>query len=137
MDEPSSSSSFSSKSNAYQIGSSTHDVNNNKGSTSKQQTSNSSYGYNLRHLNMMIKDEFDHLKSAYVNEDDDDVDYHNPNSVTSKTTDARSIVIERQGGLANKFVLSLVLLWYFFSALTLYTNKYIVSNGKADPTLVG
>lgn len=50
---------------------------------------------------------------------------------------SKSVVIEKQGGLANRFVLLLLLLWYMCSALTLYTNKYIMATRKVDPTLIG
>lgn len=50
---------------------------------------------------------------------------------------SKSVVIEKQGGLANRFVLLLLLMWYMCSALTLYTNKYIMATRKVDPTLIG
>ncbi len=62
-------------------------------------------------------------------------DYHN-NKISSGDV-AGSVSIEKKGGLANKFVLLLLFLWYIFSALTLYTNKYIISTKRADATLIG
>lgn len=62
---------------------------------------------------------------------------HNKNEVRSKPNTSKSVVIEQQGGLANKFVISLLLLWYLTSALTLYSNKFIMSSRKTDPTLIG
>lgn len=62
---------------------------------------------------------------------------HNKNEVRSKAGTSKSILIEQQGGLANKFVIFLLLLWYLASAFTLYTNKYIMSSRKTDPTLIG
>ena len=59
-------------------------------------------------------------------------DTHNKNEVHLK-----SVVIEKRGGLKNKFVLTLLLLWYFCSAVTLYSNKYIITTRKVDPTLIG
>jgi solute carrier family 35 protein E2 len=47
------------------------------------------------------------------------------------------VVIERQGGLGNIFVIILIVLWYLFSAFTLYLNKYIVGTQKVNPNLVG
>ena len=87
----------------------------------------------LRTLNVYIKQELNQIRNAYQ----DDIDYHNKNELRNSTVETKSVVIERQGGLANRFVLLLLLLWYFFSALTLYTNKYIVTSQKADPTIIG
>lgn len=80
-------------------------------------------------LNSIVRNELDVLRHAV----EDEMDSNSSNS----SDHTNSIVIERQGGLANKFVLSLLLTWYMFSALTLYTNKYIVTTRKTDPTLVG
>ena len=85
----------------------------------------------LRLLNMIIKDEINQIRNAYEQEDSD---YHNEHKNISES---KSVIIERQGGLTNKFVLFLVALWYLFSALTLYTNKYIVTSRKIDPTIIG
>ena len=60
---------------------------------------------------------------------------HNKNEIRNRPND--SVVIEKQGGLTNKFVITLLFLWYLFSALTLYTNKYIITSRHIDPTLVG
>ena len=86
-------------------------------------------GYNL------FKDEFNQIRNAYSEEIDDNT--YNPKESRSEIGDVRSVVIERQGGLANRFVLLLLILWYLFSALTLFTNKYIVTTRKADPTVIG
>jgi hypothetical protein len=64
-----------------------------------------------------------------------DENAHNKNEIRNRSND--SVVIEKNGGLANKFVLLLLLLWYFCSAITLYTNKYIITSRKVDPTLIG
>lgn len=87
----------------------------------------------LRTLNVYIKEELNQIRNAYQ----DEIDYHNKNEFRNSTVETKSVVIERQGGLANRFVLLLLLLWYFFSATTLYTNKYIVTSQKADPTIIG
>jgi hypothetical protein len=87
----------------------------------------------LRTLNTYIKEEINQIRNAFQ----DDIDFHNKNEIKHETNDVKSVVIERQGGLANRFVLLLLFLWYFFSALTLYTNKYIVTSQKADPTIIG
>jgi hypothetical protein len=94
---------------------------------------------NLKNLNEIIKDEFKQLRHAYEDDIDeqDDNDFHNKLEEKTVAADSQTVVIERQGGLANKFVLLLLLLWYLFSALTLYTNKYIVSSRKADATITG
>lgn len=64
-------------------------------------------------------------------------DSHNRNELRNKSGPADSLVIEKKGGLRNKYVLFLLLLWYFCSAVTLYTNKYIITSRKIDPTLIG
>jgi hypothetical protein len=60
--------------------------------------------------------------------DNDEVNYSSLNN--------QNVLIEKSGGLSNKHVLIILLLWYLFSAFTLFTNKYLVSNG-GDPTLLG
>jgi hypothetical protein len=98
-------------------------------------------GFNLdkfRKFNSFLKKEFNEIRHAV--EDDEQVDFHNRKEEKVKNLSSNyesSIIIERQGGLANRFVFFLLLLWYFFSALTLYTNKYIVTTRKIDPTLIG
>jgi hypothetical protein len=88
----------------------------------------------LNHLNKFIKEEFDEFRHAIENDMDDN--YHN--KIESRNNNEnQSIVIERQGGLQNRFVLFLLFLWYLFSAFTLYTNKYIVTTRKANPTIIG
>ena len=87
----------------------------------------------LRSINTFIKEEINQIRNAYQ----DDSDFHNKNEIRHDINEIKSVVIERQGGLANRFVLLLLFLWYFFSALTLYTNKYIVTSHKADPTIIG
>lgn len=87
----------------------------------------------LRSLNTYIKEEIIQMRNAIK----DDLDYHNKDEIRTDTSEVKSVVIERQGGLANRFVLLLLVLWYFFSALTLYTNKYIVTSNKVDPTIIG
>ena len=98
----------------------------------------------LKMLNAFLKDELREIRHAIEDEplDDDDVDYHNSASSSgakseSSTIEAQTVVIERQGGLANRFVLFLLVIWYVFSALTLYTNKFIVTTQKADSFIVG
>jgi hypothetical protein len=49
----------------------------------------------------------------------------------------QKVLIEKHGGLANKVVIAYLVLWYLFSALTLFTNKVIVANIQFDPTLQG
>lgn len=87
-------------------------------------------------LNQFIRKELNAVKHAVEDDIDNDDDFHNrkPSDIE---TEHKSVIIERQGGLANSFVLFLLLLWYLFSALTLYTNKYIVATRKLDPTLLG
>ncbi len=60
---------------------------------------------------------------------------YNKNEVRNRLNE--SVIIEKNGGLKNKFVLLLLFLWYFCSAITLYTNKYIITSRNADPTLIG
>ena len=57
--------------------------------------------------------------------------------LTSKPNAVPAVAIEKSGGLANRFVLMLLMLWYLFSALTLYTNKYIITSRQIDPTIIG
>ncbi|CAF0717269.1 unnamed protein product [Brachionus calyciflorus] len=90
----------------------------------------------IKNFNKFIKNEFDAMRHAVEDDIDQDEDYHNRKPI-DKNTENKSVIIERQGGLANQFVLFLLFLWYFFSALTLYTNKYIVTTRKIDPTLIG
>jgi hypothetical protein len=47
------------------------------------------------------------------------------------------VLIEKQGGLSNHLVLYILFIWYLFSALTLFTNKYIVTYAKGNPTIIG
>lgn len=67
----------------------------------------------------------------------DRADTHNVNETKKKLSSSKSVVIEMFGGLKNKFVLLLLCMWYACSALTLFTNKYIISSRKTDPTLIG
>jgi solute carrier family 35 protein E2 len=95
--------------------------------------SNNNFNHKIKHIDSLIKDEFKELRHAFEENDDLD-DFHNKNE---RKNGQESVVIERQGGLTNKFVLLLLFLWYLFSGFTLYTNKYIVSNKIADPFLIG
>ena len=47
------------------------------------------------------------------------------------------VLIEKHGGLSNRKVLFICFIWYLFSALTLFTNKYIVTYAKGNPTIIG
>ena len=103
-------------------------------STSNLNSSSNDNTSKLRQLNSFLKEEINQIRSAYSSE----TDYHNKNEIrTEKSLETKSVIIERQGGLANRFVLFLLVIWYFFSALTLYTNKYIVTSQKIDPTIIG
>ena len=42
-----------------------------------------------------------------------------------------------KGGMYNLMAIWWLLLWYFFSALTLFLNKYIISTLQGDPVLLG
>ena len=86
---------------------------------------------NFQRINTFLKNELAEIRHAV----EDNIDYHNERSTPDRESlspilpsgvDTQSVVIERQGGLANRFVIFLLLLWYLFSAFTLYTNKYIV-----------
>lgn len=91
---------------------------------------------NFKGINSFLK--FDDIRHAIEDNIDSDADSHNENKTSSPhNLESQSVVIERQGGLANKFVLFLLALWYLFSALTLYTNKYIVATRKADSFILG
>jgi solute carrier family 35 protein E2 len=48
-----------------------------------------------------------------------------------------NILIEKHGGLLNKTVFAILTVWYILSALTLFTNKHILTNYKGDPTFLG
>lgn len=90
---------------------------------------------NFKSINTFLKGEFREFRHAI--EDNIDADYHNVEKADGGALESQTVVIERQGGLANRFVLFLLFLWYIFSALTLYTNKYIVGTRKADSFIVG
>lgn len=45
--------------------------------------------------------------------------------------------VTTNAGLRNVRALWYLFLWYFFSALTLFLNKYIIAYMKGDPTLLG
>jgi len=62
-------------------------------------------------------------------DDEDEVNYSKLNH--------QKVLIEKHGGLANRAVIVYLILWYVFSALTLFTNKVIVASIKFDPTLQG
>jgi hypothetical protein len=69
---------------------------------------------------------------------DDSIKTTNENDeVNYSSFNHQNVLIEKHGGLSNRHVLAILSLWYFFSALTLFTNKYIVSQSKGDPTLLG
>jgi hypothetical protein len=90
----------------------------------------------FQRINTFLKEELAEIRHAV----EDNIDYHNDKadrSSVERNEETRSVVIERQGGLGNRFVIFLLILWYMFSAFTLYTNKYIVTTQRADPTLIG
>lgn len=66
-----------------------------------------------------------------------EIENNSINQVNYSTINHQNVIIEKQGGLKNHRVFIYLLLWYLFSALTLFLNKYIVSNGKLDPMLLG
>jgi hypothetical protein len=120
------------------------DANNNKTKTSSMKmanaTTSSELTSKLTHVNLnkginTLFKELNVIRHAIEDNIDDssDVDYHNEEN----KTESQSVVIERQGGLANRFVLFLLFAWYLFSAFTLYTNKYLVGTRKADSFVVG
>ncbi len=39
-------------------------------------------------------------------------------------------------GLTSQRAMTFIFLWYFFSAVTLFSNKYILSNMHGDPVLL-
>lgn len=45
--------------------------------------------------------------------------------------------IQRKGGLFNVAAFTALIVWYIFSAGTLFLNKYILSFLGGDPTLLG
>ena len=53
------------------------------------------------------------------------------------TLNNQNVLIEKHGGLFNKRVLSIFTLWYLFSALTLFTNKNILTKHQGNPTMLG
>lgn len=113
-----------------------NNITNSNGVASKTSAFNDLFGSKTNKLRSFIKKEFTELENAFESKTDSNEDYHNADSSKSNN-DKQSVVIERQGGLRNKFVLVLLILWYMFSALTLYTNKYVVTTRKADPTMIG
>lgn len=88
----------------------------------------------FKNLNTFLRDELTEFRQAI--EENIDADYHNADKTTGPL-ESQMVVIERQGGLANRFVIFLLFLWYAFSAFTLYTNKFIVTSRKADSFIVG
>lgn len=123
----------SNKNNGNSINSVSESASNHQVKIDNHIDSNNNLNHKIKHLDSFIKDEFKELRHAFEENDDID-DFHNKNETKNNQ---ESVVIERQGGLTNKFVLFLLFLWYLFSGFTLYTNKYIVSNKIADPFLIG
>ena len=56
---------------------------------------------------------------------------------TSPVREGHTIVRETKDGLLNIKALLFLCLWYVFSAGTLFSNKYILSNLLANPTFLG
>ena len=79
--------------------------------------------------NNIVESNNDKTSGTSADENSDEVNYSSLNN--------QNVIIEKDGGLSNKHVLTILALWYLLSALTLFTNKYLVSNGKGDPTLLG
>jgi hypothetical protein len=48
-----------------------------------------------------------------------------------------SVSIEKHGGLFNKRVFGVFILWYLFSALSLFSNKNILTKYEGNPTVLG
>ena len=59
--------------------------------------------------------------------------------VNGKPPRSRKISVQDKEklGLFNVRAFTFLLLWYFFSACTLFLNKYILATLKSDPTLLG
>jgi hypothetical protein len=82
-----------------------------------------------------------------MDSDDSDKSFDTTISSTNSSTDSKdfkymtlnnqNVMIEKQGGLFNRRVLTVFTLWYIFSAFTLFTNKNILTTYKGDPTLLG
>jgi hypothetical protein len=60
----------------------------------------------------------------------------NEKKLVTNELSTNAVVIERNGGLRNRYVLFLLCLWYFFSGTTLYTSKYIVATQRANPKII-
>ena len=89
--------------------------------------------HNVQKATIYLKEKFNEIFVDNLVE----VDTHNKNEKRTNSSVTDSIIIERQGGIRNRFVLILLALWYLFSAFTLYTNKFIVDSQKVNPKLVG
>jgi hypothetical protein len=60
-----------------------------------------------------------------------------PNNSEEKNLNHTKVIVERQGGTFNKNVLPILVAWYITSALTLFSNKYILTIHKSDTTFLG
>ena len=74
--------------------------------------------------------------STAINNNGESLNHYNKNEKKLNELSSNAVVIERNGGLRNRFVLSLIGMWYFFSATTLYTSKYIVATQHANPKVI-
>jgi hypothetical protein len=91
---------------------------------------------NNEHKQNQITSIFSNLYRQISNQTDE-ITYNKNEIKRSVSRQISTVIIEKQGGLANRFVILLLILWYMCSALTLYTNKYIITTRKIDPTLIG
>ena len=95
---------------------------------------------NLEHKNLLISSNLEHnaiVLDASTSPIDAKNSANDTDEVNYSSFNNQNVLIERHGGLSNRRVFSILALWYLFSALTLFTNKYLVSHGKGDPTLLG
>jgi hypothetical protein len=87
----------------------------------------------LEEFNKIMKREINQIKHAFDYNNNDEFDYYH-NKIKHKQS---HVTFEKRGGLSNKFVFLLLIGWYIFSGLTLFTNKYIVVSRKTDPKIIG
>lgn len=62
---------------------------------------------------------------------------HSDSMAIQHRTRKASTVDKEKLGLFNAHAFTFLILWYFFSACTLFLNKYILATLRSDPTLLG
>jgi hypothetical protein len=81
---------------------------------------------------LKLEDECLHLKKTKSNE----INQTQNNSEETQLNHS-NVIIERHGGMYNTQVLVILITWYIISALTLFSNKYILTVYKGNTTFLG